>query len=517
MNLPMRRTRLCAYFCAAALLATAACSGGKPVNVAGGSTGGSGRSSGGTLVAAVNAQPDQLDPNKAVFYSSVQVLGHVFDTLVQADANVNMAPSLATSWTTSPDQLTWTFTLRSAKWHDGTPFTNADVVYTYHRLMENKLPYSVRLATVKSVEAEGQNKVVLRLKRPTPNLLVLLGNGGMAIVQKKNVESGAVKNHPVGTGPFRFVSWAHGSAINLTANPDYWGGRPKLAGVKFTFVKDPTVALQNLRSGEVQWTDNLPPQQVESLQKSTGEAFTVQSPRAYGDFWYLVLNVARKPFDDKRVRQAIAYAIDRAALVKATKFSTGEPSQTAVPKGNPWHSDYAPYRYDVAKAKSLLAAAGVHDLTIDFLATSDYPETVTAGQVLASQFAPLGITVKIRSLEGAAYQTDMAGGKWGAMYGGFAGNIDPSDFYDNLVRTDGTFNFQKYSNPAVDKLLAQASVTTDQAQRKALYDQAVKLVVDDAAVIYLSDWKVVQGFSKKLHGYTVRPDRKIQFLHASLG
>ncbi|HTU08116.1 MAG TPA: ABC transporter substrate-binding protein, partial [Trebonia sp.] len=160
-------------------VALAACSGGGSVNVGGtssaGGTSGGASGSGSTLSVAISGEPDQLDPQKTSDYNSFEVLENVFDTLVEPNASLQMESALATSWTTSANQLTWTFTLRNTTWQDGTPFTSADVVYSYDRIIDQKLPNAYRFAEVKSVTADGAHKVVINLKQPTPDLLNAIG------------------------------------------------------------------------------------------------------------------------------------------------------------------------------------------------------------------------------------------------------------------------------------------------------------------------------------------------------
>ena len=505
-------------------VALAACSGGGgSVNVGGGSGSGSGStasggtgSASGTLNVAISGEPDQLDPQKTSNYNSFEVLENVFDTLVQPNASLQMEPALATSWTTSKNQLTWTFTLRKTTWQDGTPFTSADVVYSYDRIINQKLDNAYEFAQVKSVTADGPQKVVITLTQPSPSLLAQIGGfKGVAIVEKKNVESGQIAQHPVGTGPYKVVSWNHGSSITLAANPHYWGGAPKIATINYTFVSDPTVALQDLEGGEVQWTDNLPPQEVQSLQRSA-DGFTVKSVPST-DYWYLTLNEARKPYNDVRVRQAIADAINRAAITKAATFGNATVNETAIPKTSQWYYDYSPYSTNLSKAKALLAQAGVKSLTMDMMVTSEYPQTVSAAQVIAAELQPLGITVKIRTLDFGTWLAEEGKGDFDSFILGWLGNIDPDDYYYAQQHTGGSFNFQKFSNPTVDKLLDQARTTTNVAQRESLYDQAAKIIVDQASYIYLYNPDVIQAYSSKLHGYTARADRAVRFATASLG
>ncbi|MDX6299200.1 MAG: peptide/nickel transport system substrate-binding protein [Nocardioidaceae bacterium] len=511
------RTRLAAMVVTLGLGVLAGCSNGGGVNVDGQGSGGSGSSggSGGILNAAIGGEPDQLDPHKTSAYYSFEVLENVYDTLVEPDANLQMQPSLATSWKTSANQLTWTFTMRpGVKFSDGAPLTSKDVVYSYQRIIKQKLNSAYKFTTVSSITAPNASTVVIRLKSPTPNLLANLGGfKGVGIVEKKNVDSGAIKTKPVGSGPFKVASYTSGDNIELVRNDRYWGTKPKLDGVTFTFVKDPTVALQNLQSDEVQWTDNLPPQQVSSLKKSSD--LTVQTAPST-DYWYVALNEARKPFDNVDVRRAVATAIDRDAITKAAKFGNATVNQTAIPKSSAYYVDYAPYKHDPARAKQLLASAGVKNLKMDLMVTSEYPETVSAAQVIAAELKEVGITVRIRTLDFAQWLDEEGKGSFDSFMLGWLGNIDPDEFYYAQHHTGGTFNFQKYSNPKVDQLLDRARTETDQTKRKQEYDQAAKMIVDDASYIYLYNPDVVQGWSKKVSGYQVRSDRAIRFRDVSL-
>jgi peptide/nickel transport system substrate-binding protein len=518
-HVSMTTRRLAAAALALSLGVLASCSGGGSVDVGGkgNGSGNGGSSSGGVLHAAIAGEPDQLDPHKTSAYYSFEVLENVYDTLVEPDADLKMQPSLASSWKTSKDQLTWTFTLRKGvEFSDGSPLDSSDVVYSYNRIIKQKLNSAYKFATVKSITAPDPTTVVVRLKAPTPNLLANLGGfKGMAIVEKKNVDSGDIKTDPIGSGPFKVAKYTSGDSIELVRNDRYWGPKPKLAGVTFTFVKDPTVALQNLQSGEVQWTDNLPAQQVSSLEQNGGSDIVVKTSPST-DYWYLTLNEARKPFDDRNVRRAIAFALDRDAIAKAAKFGNATVNQTAIPKGSQWYFDYAPYTHDPAKARRMLAAAGVKNLSMDLMVTSEYPETVTAAQVIAAELKDVGIDVKIRTLDFGQWLDEEGKGHFDSFMLGWLGNLDPDEFYYAQHHTGGGFNFQHYSNKSVDRLLDEARTETDEAARKQDYDQAAKQIVDDASYIYLYNPDVAQGWSSALSGYEVRPDRAVRFRDASL-
>jgi peptide/nickel transport system substrate-binding protein len=467
------------------------------------------------LVAAIAGEPDQLDPQKTSAYFSFEVLENVFDTLVEPDENLEMRPALAESWDVSPDQLAWTFHLRhGATFHDGSPFTADDVVYSYRRIIDQKLANADKLSAVTGVTAPEPSTVRITLKQPTPNLLTNLGGfKGLAIVERKNVESGQIATHPVGTGPFAFQSQKSGDSITLKANPGYWGGAPKVSGVTFRFISEPSTALSALQAGEIDWTDSIPTQRVAQLKDD--DSITLATTPS-NDYWYLALNEARAPWNDVRVRQAIAYAIDRGAIVQATSYGTAVANQLAIPKGNPWYTPYDAYRHDVDRAKSLLREAGAAPKSLDMLVTNEYPETVTAAQIIADNLAPLGITVNIRTVDFATWLDEQNNGHFDMLMMGWLGNIDPDDFYYAQHHTDGSSNAQKFSNPEVDRLLDAGRIETNRNARAGDYAKAATIIADQVSYIYLYNPSVIQAWTTRLSGYEARRDGAVRFRSASM-
>ncbi|WP_148239329.1 ABC transporter substrate-binding protein [Ruania zhangjianzhongii] len=419
----------------AGLALLAACSTGDPVDIGDGTD--TGADAGGqTLNVAIGGEPDQLDPNKTSSYFSFQVLENVYDTLVETDANLEMQPALAESWDISEDQLTWTFHLREGvTFHDGSEFTSEDVVYSYNRIIDEELSNAWKFTSIENIEAPDDLTVEITLAQPTPNLLSNLGGfKGMAIVEQANVESGDITTAPIGTGPFSVTEYVSGDHISLEANPDYWGGAPELAGVQFEFISEASTALASLRAGEIQWTDVIPPQQVEELEGDDSLELGV-TPST--DYWYLALNENNAPWDDVRARQAIAYAIDRDAILQAVSYGTAAANQLAIPEQSIWYTEYSTYDTDLDKAQELLDEAGVDSATIDFVATTEYPETVTAAQIIAANLEPLGITVEIRQPDFSTWLDEQNSGNFDLLMMGWLGNIDPDDFYYNQHHTGG--------------------------------------------------------------------------------
>jgi peptide/nickel transport system substrate-binding protein len=506
----VRRTRPLTIAAASALALTACSGGGESVQ-----TGGSGGGDN-TLIAAVAAQPDQFDPHVTTAYPSFQVLENVYDTLVVPNAeDLTMEPSLAESWETSEDGLTWTFTLREGvTFHDGSQFDSGDVVYSYSRIIDEELSNSYRFATVDSVEADGPNAVVLKLNAPTPNLLERIGAfKGMAILPEGAAEELDLTTEAVGTGPFQLES-SDASSTVLTKFDDYWGGDVSVDEVEFRYITEPAAALTALQNGEVQWTDNVPPQQIESL---AGDDQVELATAPSADYWYMSMNYDKAPFDNRDVRRAIATAIDREAVAEAAKFGAARANQTAIPEGNFFYYDYAPFEPDADAAKQLLEDAGVATpITMGLMVTDEFPETVTAAQVIASQLEPIGIDVDIQTEDFATWLDRQGQGDYDAFLLGWLGNLDPAAYYQEQHITDGANNYQGYSNPQVDELLLQGAAETDEDARKEIYDQAATIIVDDVSYLYLYNPDVVQAWVPGLEGYRIRADKAINFETVSL-
>jgi peptide/nickel transport system substrate-binding protein len=510
----VRTTRFLPLAAAAALVLTACGGGGESVDTGGGGGGGGGE--GGTLVAAVSAQPDQFDPHVSTAYPTFQVLENVYDTLVVPGAeDLTMEPSLAESWQTSEDGLTWTFALRDdVTFHDGSEFDSADVVYSYNRIIDEELSNSFRFQNVASVTADGPQTVVIALTQPTPNLLERIGSfKGMAILPEGAADQVDLTTEAVGTGPFQLES-SDASSTVLTAYEDYWGGAPSISGVEFRYITEPAAALTALQNGEVQWTDNIPPQQIESLQGD--DSIELQTTPSV-DYWYMSMNYARPPFDNRDVRRAISFAVDREAVAEAAWFGAAQPNQTAIPEDSFFHTDYAPFDRDPDQARQLLAQAGVQTpLTMGLMVTDEYPETITAAQVIASQLGEVGIEVNIETLDFATWLDRQGQGDFDAFLLGWLGNLDPAAYYQEQHQTDGPNNYQEYSNPQVDQLLQQGATETDDDARKQAYDQAAQLIVDDVSYLYLYNPDVVQAWAPGLAGYQIRADKAINFENVEL-
>jgi peptide/nickel transport system substrate-binding protein len=500
------RRRLIALVSLSALVAGACSGGGEDVPVDE-EQGGDGGGSGGTFVAGISAQPDQLDPHQTTAYASFQVLENVYDTLVVPDAEgAEYLPSLAEEWQTSDDELTWTFTLRDdVTFHDGSTFDSADVVYSFDRIIGEELGDAYKFTDVEDVVAADPTTVEFRLARPVPNLLDHVGNHkSTAILSEGAGDELDLATEANGTGPFRLTG-STADAITLEAFDDYWGDGPQVDEVEFRFISEPTTALTSLETGEIDWTDNVPVQRIDDLEGQGVEVGEVASV----DYWYMATNFAREPFDRPEVREAIALALDRQAIADAAQFEHAQVNQTAIPESSAWYHDYAPYERDVDAARDLLDEAGVSDLSMGLMVTDEYPETIEVAEVIEANLGEIGITVSIETEQFSTWLDRQGAGDFDAFMLGWIGNIDPYGYYHSQHVCEGTNNYQGYCDEETDALLNEAAVEADQDTRHDLYDQAAERIVDANSYIYLYNPAVLHAWSSDVSGYEIRPDKAI--------
>lgn len=467
-----------------------------------------------TFVAAIGGDPDQLDPHTTTSSFAFTVLENVYDTLVQPGDDLTMEPALAESWEVSEDLLTWTFNLRDGvQFHDGSTLSADDVVASLERIAEEGAN-AWRLDMIDEYVVVDDLTVELVLNRVAPNLLEQVGAfKGLAIAPAAAIEAGTLADEPVGTGPFQYVSFTPGDNVVLERFDDYWGGAAAISGVEFRVIPDQGTKLTNLETGEVDWIDSVAPEQIASVEASDD---LVLGQVAGLDYHYVSLNNQREPFDDVRVRQAIAYAIDIDVVTEAAQFDAATPNETAIPETSFWYHEHTRFGHDPARAEELLEEAGVSDLTIDLMVSSDFPETVTAAQVLESQLGEVGITVEIRTEDFSTWLDDQGQGEFDAFLLSWIGNIDPDDFYYAQHHSQGVNNFQGFANEEVDELLDAARVEVDETERKALYDEVAELIVDQASYIYFYNSDIVEAWSPRVSGYEPRADQATRFVDVSL-
>jgi peptide/nickel transport system substrate-binding protein len=478
-----------------------------------------------TLVVGLVAEPTSMDPGQLTDINSMRVLSSVYDTLVRfKEGSFTQEPGLATAWKMSPDGLVYTFTLRkNVKFHDGTPFDAEAVKFTYDRLLDPKHPYaetgpfpfaSFYYGAIKEVTVVDPSTVRFTLKQPFSPLLnnLTLNTGRIvspAAVKKYGKE---FASHPVGTGPFTFVSWDKNVRIVLDANPAYWGGAPKLDRLVFRPLVEEQTRVTELLSGGVDFIVDVPPDNVAQVRKDAKLTYFEQ-PGPH--IWWVTLNTEKKPFSDVRVRRAVNFAVNRDAIAGDLLKKTATAAIGPIPPSITWAftDQVTKYPYDPARAKKLLAEAGYPN---GFPAVFWIPESgsgmqspKTMAQAIQADLAAVGITASIQTFEWGAYLNKYGKGLGqDADMGAMSFMLDPGDpgpMLSLVIDGKGGFRGGAYANPEVDKLLAEASRVVDLKKRGDLYRQVQKLVVDDAPWIFVDNAVQNAAGAKKVAGFKLHP------------
>jgi peptide/nickel transport system substrate-binding protein len=442
--------------------------------------------SGGTLKAALTGEPDTLDPATSTIYTGAQVYDNIFSKLISVDENNEFYGVLATDWE-QIDDTTWVFDLvEDATFHNGEPFTPADVVYTFERILDPATAsgYAPLFDAIDSVEATGDHQVTFHLKTPFGPFLNNLANNGQ-IVNQVAIESMDPAREPVGTGPFEFVEWVQGDHVTLKKNEDYFrDGLPYLDEVIFRFLLVDQSRIEGLRSGELDWVDAVPLQQLPALREDPEFNYVTNPTAGIPDF--LALNTTQPPFDDPALRQAVALAVDLPQIRDIAYFGAGEVGSQEVPSGSPWYSEGAgALDRDVEAAKAILEEAGIETpITIDYLGLPQYPELLKTGEVVREQLKEIGIEMNIEPVDVSIWFDRFINGDYQITSAYQERTIDPDNFYALVLRSGADINTTGYSNPELDALIDEARTETDEATRKELYDQIRAIVVEDAPIIF---------------------------------
>jgi peptide/nickel transport system substrate-binding protein len=469
---------------------------------------------GGTLLAALTGEPDSLDPAKSEIYTGAQVYDNVFSKLVDIDPKQRFYGVLAKSWK-QVDAKTWQFDLKpNVFFHNGETFTAADVKYTFERILDPKTAsgYAPLYGAIARVEVVNPHRVVFHLKTPFGPFLTNLANNG-EIVNRKAIESG--KNsarNPVGTGPFQFVEWVQGDHVTLKRFDRYFEhGKPYLDGIQFKFLPVDQSRIDALRSGQLDWLDAIPLQQLTQLKSDASFNYVGSALAGIPDF--LALNTKKAPFDNKALRQAVAWALDRNEIRAVAYFGAGEVGSEEVPSGSIWHDNADPYRKgpNLTKAKALMQASGHgNGLTVQYLGLPQYPELLKTGEVVREQLKKIGITMQIEQVDVSVWFDRFSKGNYQITSAYQERTIDPDNFYSLVLKSGAAINTTGYSNPKVDSLIDRAARETNVAKRKKLYTQLRKIVFADVPLIFVHYETLNYLMRKNVHGSTINPTLELR-------
>ncbi|MFW6097497.1 MAG: ABC transporter substrate-binding protein, partial [Chloroflexota bacterium] len=470
---------------------------------------------GGTLQVGFQNEWSGLDPHTTSSYSSYQILNNVLDGLTFYDDELNLQPWLAESWERSDDGLTWTFHLREGvMFSNGREMTAEDVKFSFERLIdpETGAGNAARVGPPET-QIEVVDDYTVEITHPEPFGIFPQSIGfdkSTGIIAEESLEDDGSISVPIGTGPFAITDVQGTTQLTLERNENYWQEEyPYLDSIVIEPIPDDTVRETALRGGDVDWVLAIAPQNFEALQDDPDVVVETVPQLSYD---YIGLNLTREPFDDVRVRQAIAYAIDRDQICEFAYYGLCDPVHGPIGLGSPWHFDYAPYERDVDMARQLLADAGYPDgFEMELLPTVEYGETVRAAQVLQQQLAEAGIESTINAPEWTEWLELEGNFMYDAYICNWNGLIDADQYYYLQHHTDLVFNFTGYSNEEFDELVEEGRSISDFDERYEIYQEANEILVDDAPYVYMYNKREIRAWAPHVHGFTVRPDQANNF------
>ena len=452
----------------------------------------------------LGGDPATLDPARVSDIYGLAVAQQIFDGLVEFDQTLTIVPALAQYWKATRDGLTWTFTLRKGvKFHHGEEVTADDVVYSLTRLLDPKVKSSAadlfanihgarefregRATTVSGLSALDASTVRIVLEEAQAPFVSMLAVGHVKIVPRKRAaEQGeAFGQTPIGTGPFRFERWERGKEIVLGANPDYFGGAPRLGRVVYRIFPGEQIAsmFEEFRKGQLE-DSPVPMQNYPKLLASTR---SIHVKRPTFSVRFLGLNTRAKPLNDPRVRQALIYAIDRQAIVEEVTRGRFVPARGILPPGTlGYNPQLASYAYDPPRARELLAEAGYpNGQGLGTLTIWSSVKLEREHQLIVQHLAAVGVQAEFKYVtEWPQFSRMLTNGQFPVFqYAWLADMPDPDNFLFKLFHSKSPRNYTGYANAQLDALLVRARNEPDPLVRVELYRRAEQMVMNDAVVI----------------------------------
>ena len=468
--------------------------------------GAGGDKSGGSLTFGLAAEPTTMDPYIQNGTHGRTVKLAIYRGLYNYNEKGELEPELAESYTTNDDMTSYTVKLRDAKFHNGDPVTAEDVKFTYERMLEpdSKATFKTELYIIKSIDVVDEKTVTFHLSEPSAPFIHYTALPESVIVSKAYSESNDLATKPMGAGPFKFVSWTQGSNIVVEKFDDYYKkGKPYLDEVKFQFYSDENTRVNALRAGDVNLIENVPWKDTESISKTDN----LKLESANGPFMALQFNTDFEPFNNPKVRQAIAYGIDRSAIINTAFSGRGEPIYgMAILKGYMGYDEkFTKYfKHDVKKAKELLAEAGYpNGFKATLLATSQYGMHEQTAVAVQSELKKIGIEVKLELPDWATRINKNVKGDYQFLVAGTSGDITDGDWMSNFykggpARLNNSANF---NDEQINNLLEQGKKEKDPAKREEIYQQLISRAMELSPFVYLNWREQSYGMQKNVNGF----------------
>jgi peptide/nickel transport system substrate-binding protein len=464
---------------------------------------------GGTLRVSVDQAVSKLNPLLTRVNPEYLVAELLYSGLTRLNVDMSAAPDLAESWSNAPDLLEWTFVLRKGlKFHDGSPCTAADVVATFEAILDPKTasPARQNVGPISKVTAKDDTTVVFTLSAPYADLPVTLAYTNAKIVPAAVIKSGLARldREAIGTGPFKLVSFEPERLIVVQRNESFYDPqRPYVDRVEVVVYPDTTAEGSALIAGD---TDLMSSAQPTEFSRLTGAAGVKSLRVPSGQFCNVNFGCDQKPFNDVRVRQALALTIDRKAMVDFVTEGLGTPgNDTPMNPAYRFYSELPARQADLAKAKALLAEAGYANGLEATLIASDKPSTRTQLAVALKEMAkPAGITINVQTMPHATYLDQVW--KKGNFYVGFY-NMQPTAdaIFALLYTSNAAWNETRWNNAAFDKLVVEARGTVDEAKRRSLYADAQRLMNEGVPSIIPAFFDLLAAQRDWVEGYQLHP------------
>ncbi|MCL4459021.1 MAG: ABC transporter substrate-binding protein [Chloroflexi bacterium] len=456
---------------------------------------------GGVLSVAQISEAPGLDPHKVPAAATVRLTEQMYDALVKLNPNMQVVPDLASSWET-PDPKTYIFHLRKGvKFHNGRELTADDVKYSIERILDKKTGAMAAsyFVAIDKIETPDPYTVKFLLKNPFAPFLTNLASFYAMIVPKEVVEaSGDLQKVAVGTGPFKLGERVPDNVTKLERNKDYFiAGQPYLDGLNFFVTKDEAAIVAALRAKQLDFATVSP--SSARLLKTEKDLKVVSSPGLA--YYYLGFNGSKPPFNDVRVRQAISYAVDRQKIIDTVFWGEAVLTGPIAPSLGDWAipvSNYPSYTPNVTKAKELLAQAGYPQGFKSTIKVSTQLQ-IEAAQIIQSQLRAIGIETEIVQVEWGTYVADWRASNFDMIAGSNQGRADPDEYTYFHFHSKGSANVWKFSNATVDGLAEQGRTTIDPKERKAVYAELQKEIVEQSPLLFLcapNNFFVYQNYVK---------------------
>jgi peptide/nickel transport system substrate-binding protein len=456
----------------------------------------------------VNRAADDLDPVTQDANPNLWAFMQIYQQLIRVNtAGDGFVPDLATSWNVSADGKTWTFKLRpDAMFSNGDPVTSADVLWTLQRAHDLDGPWKWALESVQTFSAVDAHTVAITLKEPFAPFLSDVSLFSNSIGPAKAFKSASheeISNHPIGSGPYMLVDWKKGEQLTMRANPHYYGkGLPRTPELRIIYIPDDNTRVIALQSGRVDGVD-YPPFSLLAALRGDPRIDVLLNPSTAVQ--HIEINVTKAPLNNVKLRQALSYATDRAAIVKAVCYGNCTPATSFLPITTPFfEKQLHAYTYDVTKAQELLKESGVPTpVNVKVMLWSGNADAQTTATLLKAEWAKIGVNVDIEPIDRAAATQRMRALDYDLNIGGWTNDVpDPSELasYEFDYVTAKSYH-TGYQSSAMTALIKQGERELDQAKRRQIYYRMQETAIADAPLIWLYYAPYTDALNKNMKGF----------------